>query len=54
MTLFNPLTYVSEGMRGALTTLPHLEAGWIALGLFGGLVVFGAAGLLGFGRRAID
>ena len=54
LTLFNPLTYVSEGMRGALTALPHLGAGWIALGLFGGLVLFGAAGLLGFGRRAVD
>ena len=54
VTLFNPLTYVSEGMRGALTSVPHLGTGWIALGLAGSLVIFGAAGLLGFERRAID
>jgi ABC-2 type transport system permease protein len=54
VTLFNPLTYVSEGMRGALTSVPHLGTGWIALGLVGSLVLFGAAGLLGFERRAID
>ena len=54
VTLFNPLTYVSEGMRGALTAVPHLGTGWIVLGLFGSLVVFGAAGLLGFERRAVD
>jgi ABC-2 type transport system permease protein len=54
VTLFNPLTYVSEGMRGALTSVPHLGAGWIALGLAGSLVLFGAAGLLGFERRAVD
>jgi ABC-2 type transport system permease protein len=54
VTLFNPLTYVSEGMRGALTSVPHLGTGWIVLGLFGSLVVFGAAGLLGFERRAVD
>jgi hypothetical protein len=33
VTLCNPLTYVSEGMRGALTAAPHLGSGWIALGL---------------------
>jgi ABC-2 type transport system permease protein len=49
-----PLTYVSEGMRGALTSVPHLGTGWIALGLVGSLVLFGAAGLLGFERRAVD
>jgi ABC-2 type transport system permease protein len=54
VTLFNPLTYVSEGMRGALTALPHLGTGWILLGLVASLVVFGAAGLFGFTRRAID
>ena len=54
VTLFNPLTYVSEGMRGALTSVPHLGAGWIALGLAGSLALFGAAGVLGFVRRAVD
>jgi ABC-2 type transport system permease protein len=54
VTLFNPLTYVSEGMRGALTTAPHLGSGWVAIGLIGSLVLFGAGGLVGFGRRAVD
>jgi ABC-2 type transport system permease protein len=54
VTLFNPLTYVSEGLRGALTTTPHLGGGWIALGLAGSLALFGALGLLGFERRAVD
>ena len=54
MTLFNPLTYVSEGSRAALTTLPHLGTGWIALGLAASLVVFGGLGLRGFVRRAVD
>jgi ABC-2 type transport system permease protein len=54
VTLFNPLTYVSEGMRGALTSVPHLGAGWIALGLAGSLALFGALGVLGFRRRAVD
>jgi ABC-2 type transport system permease protein len=54
VTLFNPLTYVSEGSRAALTTLPHLGTGWIALGLGVSLLVFGGLGLRGFVRRAVD
>ena len=54
VTLFNPLTYVSEGSRGALTGVSHLGNGWVALGLAGSLVAFGTAGLLGFNRRAVD
>ncbi|MGI8904349.1 MAG: ABC transporter permease [Solirubrobacteraceae bacterium] len=53
-TLINPLTYVSEGLRGALTTGPHLAGGWIALGLAVSLVLFGALGARLFIRRAID
>jgi ABC-2 type transport system permease protein len=54
VTLFNPLTDVSEGMRAALTDLPHLGSGWIALGLGGSLILFGWLGLRGFARRAVD
>jgi ABC-2 type transport system permease protein len=54
VTLFNPLTYVSEGLRASLTGLPHLGDGWIALGLCASLLVFGALGLRGFERRAVD
>jgi ABC-2 type transport system permease protein len=54
ITLFNPLTYVSEGLRAALTTAPHLGSGWIALGLVGWTLLFGAIGVRGFERRAVD
>jgi ABC-2 type transport system permease protein len=54
LTLLNPLTYVSEGLRGALTTLPHLGSGWVALGIAGSLALFGGLGILGFVRRAVD
>lgn len=54
LTLFNPLTYISEGMRAALTTTPHLAGGWIALGLAVSLAAFGFLGLSGFARRAVE
>ena len=54
ITLLNPLTYVSEGLRAAVTTAPHLGSGWIALGLVGWTLVFGAIGVRGFERRAVD
>lgn len=54
LTLFNPVTYVSEGMRGALTAAPHLATGWIVLGLVVSTAVFAALGLRGFTRRAVD
>ena len=54
VTLANPLTYVSEGMRAALTDAPALGAGWVALGLAVSLVAFATAGLIGFRRRALD
>ena len=53
VTLVNPLTYVSEGMRSATTATPHLGGGWIALGLAVTLVGFWIAGLGGFRRRAV-
>ncbi|UGS38244.1 ABC transporter permease [Capillimicrobium parvum] len=54
LTLLNPMTYVSEGMRGALTDVPHLAAGWVALGLIVSLAAFGWLGVRGFVRRAVD
>jgi len=54
ITLINPLTYVSEGLRAALTTAPHLGSGWIALRLVGWTLVFGVIGVRGFERRAVD
>jgi ABC-2 type transport system permease protein len=54
VTLVNPLTYVSEGMRAALTNLPHLATGWIVLGSLAALAVFTSLGVRGFVRRALD
>jgi ABC-2 type transport system permease protein len=54
LTLLNPITYVSEGLRSALTTLPHLGGGWIALGLGVSLLLFGTLGTRLFIRRALD
>ncbi len=54
LTLLNPLTYVSEGLRASITHLPHLAPGWIALGLGVSLVAFAVLGTLLFARRAVD
>jgi ABC-2 type transport system permease protein len=54
ITLFNPLTYVSEGMRAALTSAPHLATGWMVLGLVGSTLLFAWLGVRGFARRAVD
>jgi ABC-2 type transport system permease protein len=54
LTLVNPLTYLSEGLRGALTAVPSLGAGWVALGLLVATATFGALGIRGFARRAVD
>jgi ABC-2 type transport system permease protein len=54
VTLVNPLTYLSEGLRGALTAVPALGAGWVALGLTLAIATFGTLGVRGFSRRAVD
>jgi ABC-2 type transport system permease protein len=54
LTLANPMTYISEGMRGALTDAPHLATGWVVLGMTVSLAVFGTLGVRGFLRRAVD
>jgi ABC-2 type transport system permease protein len=54
VTLFNPLTYVSEGMRASLTTVPHLASGWIGVGIVVALAVFTMLGVRGFVGRAVD
>jgi ABC-2 type transport system permease protein len=55
VTAFNPLTYVSEGMRGALVpAVPHIRP-WICVAaLLLSLALFSAIGIWGFTRRAID
>jgi ABC-2 type transport system permease protein len=54
VTLVNPLTYVSESMRGALTAAPHLGTGWLVLGIAVALVAQIAIGVRGFVNRAVD
>ncbi len=54
ITLANPLTFISEGMRAALTDLPHMQVGWILLGISVATVIFTALGLRGFVGRAVD
>jgi ABC-2 type transport system permease protein len=54
LTLFNPMTYVSEGLRAALHPTAHLAGGWIALGLAVSLIGFGVLGTRLFARRAVD
>ncbi|MEP6667027.1 MAG: ABC transporter permease [Nocardioidaceae bacterium] len=51
----NPLTYVSEGMRGQmLADSPHMPSWVCVIALVGFLVAFTWIGNLGFRRRAID
>ena len=54
ITLFNPMTYVSEGMRATLTHQPHMATGFIVLGIGLSLIVFGTLGTVGFVRRAVE
>ncbi len=55
LTLFNPMTYASEGLRGALDpSVPHI-APWIAaLAALVSVIGFSALGIWGFVRRAVD
>lgn len=52
---FNPLTYVSEGMRGALVpSVPHMPA-WVCVpALVGASTLFALLGIKFFLRRALD
>ena len=60
ITLFNPLTYATEGLRYAMVprihgqTIPTLGIGWVVLGLSVTLVVFLYLGIRTFRRRVIN
>jgi len=55
VTLFNPMTYASEGLRGSLVPhVPHMQPWIAALGACGWIAVFVVVGLRGFRRRAVD
>lgn len=52
--LVNPLVYMTEGMRGALTTLPHMPWWGVYLALFLALGLLMRAGLRGFANRVLS
>jgi ABC-2 type transport system permease protein len=55
VTAANPMTYVSEGLRGALIpSVPHIEPWICLLVLVGSLALLLAIGTRGFYRRAVD
>ncbi|MEJ5943783.1 ABC transporter permease [Pseudokineococcus basanitobsidens] len=55
VTAVNPLTYVSEGLRGTLVPgTPHIPVWLCALVLVGFLALLTATGIRGFLRRALD
>lgn len=55
VTAANPLTYVSEGMRAALTPqIRHIQPAICLPVLLASLAVLTAAGVRGFLRRAVD
>ena len=51
--LVNPLIYISEGFRMALTDIPHMSAWGIYGGLLGFTAVLGWLGVAGFKRRVL-
>lgn len=55
LTLFNPMTYASEGLRGALDpSVPHINPWIAALAALVAVIGFSALGIWGFVRRAVD
>ncbi len=53
--LVNPIVYMSEGLRAALTPgVPHMSAVYITLALLISLAILGAIGFRGFLRRIIS
>ena len=55
LTLANPLVYISEGLRGALTVgVPHMSLWLVVAAMSGFILALGAVGIRGFRRRVID
>jgi ABC-2 type transport system permease protein len=55
VTLFNPITYASEGIRAAMLPLgPHMTTWKAAAALIVATVLLATAGIRGFLRRAVD
>jgi ABC-2 type transport system permease protein len=60
LTLFNPVTYASEGLRASMVptfngqALPTLNMGWVILGLCVTIVAFFILGVRTFNRRVVN
>ncbi len=55
LALANPLVYISEGLRGALTVgVPHMNLWVVAAAMSGFILALGAVGIRGFRSRVID
>jgi ABC-2 type transport system permease protein len=55
LALANPLVYISEGLRGALTEgVPHMNVPLVVAAMAGFIVALGAVGIRGFQRRVIS
>ena len=52
--LINPIVYMSEGLRAALTPLEHMKEGYILLGLVVFLFLLTSVGMKGFARRVVS
>jgi ABC-2 type transport system permease protein len=53
--LINPIVYMSEGLRAALTPgIPHMPAPVIILALLASLTILGSIGIRGFLKRVIS
>jgi ABC-2 type transport system permease protein len=55
LALANPLVYISEGLRAALTVgVPHMRLWLVAAAMAGFVLALGAVAIRGFRRRVID
>ena len=55
LALANPLVYISEGLRGALTVgVPHMNLWLVFAAMSGFILALGVLGIWGFRRRVID
>jgi ABC-2 type transport system permease protein len=55
LALANPLVYISEGLRGALTGgVPHIFLSLVAAAMTGFILALRALAIRGFRRRVID
>jgi ABC-2 type transport system permease protein len=55
VVLINPMVYMTEGLRAALTpTLGHMPLWAILLALVGGTLVFGSLGVRSFHNRVVN